>query len=449
MIVVSGMSQYLIQMKIQISDKEKTAKRLNIQSFIGRTLDNSQACYNTLNPGTLTPAVLATDTAPFPEQKFQIDQLKDSAGGTLLNLETYKSGDTIPAGKAVGDIKDSTTEKKLKNLGIDKFEKLEFVYDKDSSSHGRVVLHSRTELKGLHEKKNPPVVWELSGISVTSNKVSLCAEATPLKILCGTTATGRPHGNGGGFVEGTATVDSTAYVGVDAVVCGTAKVKGNARVFGNAQITGNAEVKDNVLVYDSAKIGGNAVIKDNAKVYDNSEVKGSAVISDNAKVYKMATVSDTAQVYGNAKVYGIALVYNSAEVYGSAKVYGNAEVKGSGKVYGNARIHGQAQIYENARVYENAHVSHNGYVRHNGRVYGSVGVYEEWVSNNARAYGNVSIFKAVSGSAQVSGKLSVVHRISGSCQCIGRTSFPAGVNRDITTAPCSSGHCSKTGYYYK
>ena len=416
MIVVSGMSQYMIQMKIQSSDQDKAGKRLNIQSFIGRILDDSQACYNTLNPGTLTPAVAATDTAPFPEQKFKIEQLKDSAGNTLLNFEKYKSGDTIPTGKAIGDLKDETvTGEKLRNLGIDKFEKLEFVYDKDLSSLAKIVLHSETKIKGMLERKNPPIVWELSGISVSSNKVTLCAESTPLKILCGTTAVGRPHGNGGGFVEGTATVDSMAYIGKEVVVCGTAKVIENARVFGNAQVTGNATVKGNALVYDNAKISGDATIYGGAKVYDSAQVTGQAQVRGNAQVYNQAQIKDNAQVYNNAKVYGSAQISGNAkvykgttgtgpEVYGSAKitdtaqVYNSAKVSGmatimnGGKVYDNAQVNGQAKVTHTAQVYDNAQVIDSSYVQNTAQVYDNAIIrHSAKVTEQAQVYGNAEL----------------------------------------------------------
>lgn len=45
------------------------------------------------------------------------------------------------------------------------------------------------------------------------------------------------HPNGGGWVEDTATVDETAYVGPDARVYGAARVSGNAEVFGAAQVS--------------------------------------------------------------------------------------------------------------------------------------------------------------------------------------------------------------------
>ena len=43
-------------------------------------------------------------------------------------------------------------------------------------------------------------------------------------------ATGHYHSNGGGFVESTATVDATVYVGKDARISGTARVSGTAKI---------------------------------------------------------------------------------------------------------------------------------------------------------------------------------------------------------------------------
>ena len=52
------------------------------------------------------------------------------------------------------------------------------------------------------------------------------------------------HNNGGGWINKTAKVDSTAYIeGI---------VSGNARVYGDAQVYGNARVSDNARVYDNA-----------------------------------------------------------------------------------------------------------------------------------------------------------------------------------------------------
>ena len=63
------------------------------------------------------------------------------------------------------------------------------------------------------------------------------------------------HPNGGGWVQDTASVDETAYVGPDAEVSGTAWVYGNARVCGNAWVCGNAEVSGSRHVLTVGPIG--------------------------------------------------------------------------------------------------------------------------------------------------------------------------------------------------
>ena len=123
-----------------------------------------------------------------------------------------------------------------------------------------------------------------------------------------TLSTWHQHPFGGGWVENTATVADTAYVGPDALVFE------NAQVFGNAWVFENAQVSDNALVY------GNAQVSDNALVYGN------------------------ARVYGNALVRGDACVFGNALVRGDARVYGNALVRGDAWVFGNAKITGTTRI---------------------------------------------------------------------------------------------------------
>ena len=53
-----------------------------------------------------------------------------------------------------------------------------------------------------------------------------------------TTETWHCHTNGGGWVQNTARVDATAYVGMDCIVIGNAQVTGNAWEFSPLQIMG-------------------------------------------------------------------------------------------------------------------------------------------------------------------------------------------------------------------
>ena len=64
------------------------------------------------------------------------------------------------------------------------------------------------------------------------------------------------HPNGGGWIHKLARVDSTAFVGSDAIVwgkvSGEAWVSGEARVYGHAEVSGKARVYDNARVYSDA-----------------------------------------------------------------------------------------------------------------------------------------------------------------------------------------------------
>ncbi len=83
------------------------------------------------------------------------------------------------------------------------------------------------------------------------------------------------HLNGGGWVQDTARVDLSAYVGPDAWVTGNAKVYEFARVMGNAHVWGNAQV------FGYAQVRGNAIVYGNAQVYGNAVLSGEAAVSGN------------------------------------------------------------------------------------------------------------------------------------------------------------------------
>ena len=122
------------------------------------------------------------------------------------------------------------------------------------------------------------------------------------------------HPNGGGWVQNTARVAESAYVGPDAIVSGNAQVAGHARVLGNAEVLGNARVF------------------------------GYARVSENARVYGNAQVGEIAQVLGYARVSEIAQVFGYARVCGNAQVFGYARVSGDAWVTGNAQVFGDTQI---------------------------------------------------------------------------------------------------------
>ncbi|MCX6867609.1 MAG: DUF6055 domain-containing protein, partial [Verrucomicrobia bacterium] len=115
--------------------------------------------------------------------------------------------------------------------------------------------------------------------------------------------------NGGGFVAGTARVDSSVYVGPQA------KVLGNARVFGSARIEGNA------VVSGYAIIESGAIVRDQARVTDFSLIGSNAIIADSARVMEHAAISNGIQISGYAVCKGNS--YISGPVHGTGIIDGN------------------------------------------------------------------------------------------------------------------------------
>jgi len=111
------------------------------------------------------------------------------------------------------------------------------------------------------------------------------------------------HPNGDGWVQNTALVSDTAYIGPDAMVYDY------------------AQVHDNSIVRNDAKVFGGALVSDSAQIYGHAEIHGSAKVCQYAKVFGHAEVCDTAYVYGNAMVYGTAILRGNAKVHSDAVVY--------------------------------------------------------------------------------------------------------------------------------
>ncbi len=457
LMVVMGISHNMIQTALNRQIMEKRHLRQDMQTFIKAALNNSASCQNTLSSQLDSGAAKADkNLAPHAgqERKFEIKILKDANGGTILDFSKDASG----------NLTHQASKSRLSDLGIDRFEKMEFIHSKSQPSLGKVVLKSKTSIGSLHNRQNRELVWHLSGLTIgdpdgadtdgdgtdLGDQVQSCSEAEPLKILCGSAVTGSPHSNGGGFVENSANVNSSAFVDSKSVVCGNAKIEANARVFGgalvkdraivkdralvygNAQVSGDAEISGDAKVYDGAKVSGNAKVKGHAKVYDSAKVSGRAEVKGQAKVYGMAEVKDDARVYGTApngaKVFGQAIVSGSAQIYGKARVRGSAEVSDSAKIYGSAQVYGNAQVYGsakvsgNAKVYDGgkvsgsaAHVRGNAQVFDSGAVFGNAQVYGNArikdlgrAFKNAHVYGNAQVIKhGAGGNAHVRGNAGI------------------------------------------
>ena len=133
------------------------------------------------------------------------------------------------------------------------------------SRHGNIALFD----SGRHASRYPWSV-QLSGAKPGSPRklkgeygVATTYGGRTLTLIASETkpSGGRRHKNGGGWVQETAIVDDTAYVGPGAMVLDRAKVLGNARVEGFAVVMDEAVLKDNAKAFGGALVNGNAVME--------------------------------------------------------------------------------------------------------------------------------------------------------------------------------------------
>lgn len=141
---------------------------------------------------------------------------------------------------------------------------------------------------------------------------------------------GHTHSNGGGWVSDSASVDSSVYVGPNAMVLGSAKLTGNVRVEDYAVVANSVTAQDNVV------ISGHAIVDGGGFVYDNGWKYGSVVLSGNAVISGSSVVTNSCSVSGNAKVQ------QKAYISEAVKLTDNAVAKGMTYVYGSSTYSGSA-----------------------------------------------------------------------------------------------------------
>ncbi len=139
------------------------------------------------------------------------------------------------------------------------------------------------------------------------------------------TAQGKPHSNGGGWVDNRSRVDASVYVGPRAMVLGASTLTGSVRIDGcafveNATIGGSAQVLDNAVVR-----GG--VMRDSAIVRDlclaeNNTLSGRALLGGCAIVqnYKLG---GTVIIDGDLVVYNEQGECNTGEYHVLTQYYRN------------------------------------------------------------------------------------------------------------------------------
>lgn len=133
----------------------------------------------------------------------------------------------------------------------------------------------------------------------------------PCRGAAGTYRT-NPDNTPGGFVAATATVDATAFLGVESSVCDHSSVLEGARVLDRAEISGRAIVRGKVEVSGKSRVYGQAYlinangealsVTDQAKIYGNAYLQGSVKVAGTSQVFGWGRVYDYAQVLGNSRV---------------------------------------------------------------------------------------------------------------------------------------------------
>ncbi|HRR75550.1 MAG TPA: DUF6055 domain-containing protein [Ruminococcus sp.] len=143
---------------------------------------------------------------------------------------------------------------------------------------------------------------------------------------------GHIHPNGGGWVDDSASVADSVYVGPDAMVLGNAKLSGSVRVEDHAVAANSVTAKDNVV------ISGHAIVDGGGWVYDNGWKMGSVSLSGSAVISGSAVVTNSCSVSGSAKVQ------QKAYLADAVKLTDNAVAKGMSYIYGSQTYSGSAVL---------------------------------------------------------------------------------------------------------
>ncbi len=136
---------------------------------------------------------------------------------------------------------------------------------------------------------------------------------------------GHLHFNGGGWVQNSATVASTVYVGPTAIVRGNSNISGQVRIEGTAVVR-NATMSGSVRILGNAFVDGgtytqNARVQGNAFVV-NAIMSGSALVGMRARVDNY-NLSGTVEVGGDVVVYNDQGSCNNGVYYRLTNYYDN------------------------------------------------------------------------------------------------------------------------------
>lgn len=118
---------------------------------------------------------------------------------------------------------------------------------------------------------------------------------------------GHLHANGGGWVQNTASVSSSVYLGPHTLVLGYAQISGDVRVENTAMVS-DAVVSGQVIIRDNAYVQGGQ-LRDEVLIEGQSFSENN-IMWDEASLGMRARVSNY-RLHGNIEVGGDVIVYNS------------------------------------------------------------------------------------------------------------------------------------------
>ncbi len=144
---------------------------------------------------------------------------------------------------------------------------------------------------------------------------------------------GHLHTNGGGWVQNSATVASSVYVGPSAMVLGNANISGQVRIENtalvkNATMSGQVQVRNNAFV-NGGNYSGSAVIQGQGFA-ENVTMSNNALIGMRAKVTNY-NLSGTVEVGGDVVVYNETGSCNSGVHYRLTNYYDNKLLECDGR----------------------------------------------------------------------------------------------------------------------
>jgi uncharacterized Zn-binding protein involved in type VI secretion len=137
---------------------------------------------------------------------------------------------------------------------------------------------------------------------------------------------GARHPNGGGWVDASASVEATAFVGPHAAVLDTARVSGRARIEDRAVVSGSAQVRDQAAVRGHALVTGNSVVAGNARVEEESTVYN-GTIEEDARLGALTIIDHPrTRIHGRAEIAAVMNTIADRQIGGTARILGDVEL---------------------------------------------------------------------------------------------------------------------------